>query len=121
MKTLAIILLFATAVYSSSDKPTDFEGVWHSPEMNNMKIRVYQSSDKLWYGKIVESDKKDDVGKLMLRKMSYNEHDNSLNGKAQKPDNFFVANVKLHLKSKDELKLTVSKFMMSRSYTLLRD
>ena len=115
------MLLFATTVYSSSDKPTDFEGTWHSPEMDNMKIRVYQSSDKLWYGKIVESDNKDDVGKLMLRKMSYNEGDNSLNGEVQKPDNFFVANVKLHLNSKNELKLTVSKFMMSRSYILVRD
>jgi hypothetical protein len=121
MKTLAVILLFATTIYSTSNKPSDFEGTWHSPEMDNMKITVYQSSDNLWYGKIVESDNKDDVGKLMLRKMSYNERDNSLNGEAQKPDNFFVANVKLHLKSKNELRLTVSKFMMSRSYILGRE
>lgn len=121
MKTSAIVLFFATTLYSTINQPSDFEGTWYSPEMDNMKIRVYQATDHLWYGKIVESNNEDDVGKLMLRKMSYNDPDNSLNGEAQKPDNFFVANVKLQLKSKNELKLSVSKFMMSRSYILVRD
>lgn len=121
MKILAIVLLLASQSYSTSNKPLGFEGIWHSPEMDNMKIKIYQASDDLWYGKIVESDTRGDIGKLMLSKMSYNDLDKSLNGEAQRPDSFFSVHVKLQLKSDDKLKLTVSKFMMGRSYMLVRE
>jgi len=88
--------------------------------MDNTSIKIYQSEDGYWYGEIIDSDKKENIGYLMLRYLSYSEKHNKLTGEIQKPDKKFKANATLALTSSNELRITAKKFLMSRSFNLKR-
>ena len=97
---------------------SDFKGKWHSEQMDNMVIYIYKAKDGYWYGKIVGSDKKSNIGKLMLKKLSPNKEQNKLTGKVRKPETGFEANVTLELKQSNQLKMTTHILLMSRTFDL---
>lgn len=58
-------------------------GNWFASEMENATIEVYQNENGKIHGRISDCDKKEWVGKTILKKVSYNEskkrHDNQGN------------------------------------------
>lgn len=104
------LLVLTTILFSYNMHPkaeiSNFKGKWHSAEMDNIVVYVYKAKDGYWYGKIVESDDKSDIGKLMLKKLSPSKEQNQLKGKVRKPDTGFEANATLELDRQNRLKLT---------------
>lgn len=121
---MKIFILVLTAILFSNNAHletniSDFKGKWHSTEMD-MVVYIYKAKDGYWYGKVVESGNKSNIGKLMLKKLSPNKEQNQLKGKVKKPETGFEANATLELDGKNQLKLTTSILFMSRTFDLTR-
>jgi hypothetical protein len=122
MKNILLItyLIFTSFYTQSTVNVQKIEGNWFIKEENNMTVKIYKAIDGFYYGKILSCDKKEYIGKLLMRKLKFNETSKSYEGTMKEPNNSIVAKAKLILVGDNQLKITASKFFISLDFLMKR-
>jgi hypothetical protein len=111
---ITISILFFTIVSFSQNSANDFKGNWFSSETDNTTITIFSATDGFWYGKIIKSDKKENIGHLLLTKMKFNKEKNTLVGELKRPNNSMTVNATLSLDGDTKLKVVVKKLLITK-------
>ena len=112
---LTIGILFFTALSFSQNSANDFQGNWLTSEMENTTINIFLAKDGFWYGKIIKSDTKENIGKMLLNKMKFDKMKNVLEGKLIRPNNGMVVNATISLDGDKKLKMVGKKLFITKT------
>ncbi|MEL6535913.1 MAG: hypothetical protein AAFQ98_10900 [Bacteroidota bacterium] len=116
-------LLFITLWGAYSHSPTQaqrFAGQWYIEEIDQTTLKIYQASDGFWYGKIIDSAEEDNIGDLLLEKLSYQEEEGTLEGNIIQQFSGITATAILELRAPGTLEMTISKFFMTKTVLMER-
>ncbi|MEO1450099.1 MAG: hypothetical protein AAFV07_11260 [Bacteroidota bacterium] len=91
-------------------------GIWEAPDLENSTIQVYQATDGFFYGKIIESDREDWIGEIILKETAYDPANQAWRGEIYSLRRFFTVDAVLTLESTNKLKLVGTKFFMSKTF-----
>ncbi|MEM9930979.1 MAG: hypothetical protein AAF840_14250, partial [Bacteroidota bacterium] len=91
-------------------------GIWKASEMENSTIQVYQADDGLIYGKIIDSDKKEWIGEVILKKVVYDTSEQKWKGEIKSLQRNMTINATLSLQPDGQLKLVGKKYFMSKTF-----
>lgn len=117
--SLLICIALAVLLFSSAFAPTtqaSIVGIWEAPDLENSTIQVYQDTDGLFYGKIIESDRQDWIGEVILKETTYDADEKAWKGEIYSLRRFFTVDAVLTLESTDKLKLVGSRFFLSKTF-----
>ncbi|MBN2664508.1 MAG: hypothetical protein JXR68_12730 [Bacteroidales bacterium] len=117
MKTLfiqIILLIFSFSVYSQSIK---IDGNYRL-DGGNGELKIYLQNSK-YYGKIIKNDKGENVknGHILLNDFIYNSKKNIYTGTVNSPKGV-TANGELEVIDNKTIKLTVQRFLTTKSFIL---
>ncbi|WP_445908722.1 hypothetical protein [Yeosuana sp.] len=112
---ITISLLLFTIVSFSQSSANDFKGDWFTSEMDNMTITIFLATDGFWYGKIIKSDEKENIGHLLLYKMKFDQEKNTLVGVLKRPDNGMKVNATVSLDGAKKLKVVGKKLLITKT------
>lgn len=112
---LTISILFFTILSFSQNNVNDFKGNWFTSEMNNTTISIFLLTDGFWYGKIIKSDTKENIGKLLLNKMKFDKTKNVLEGQLNSPSNGMTVNATVSLDGDKKLKVVGKKLLITKT------
>lgn len=91
-------------------------GQWLSPHMKNATIRIYQSNDGFIYGKIIDCDRKEWIGEIVLNKIQYDDSNDEWTGEIFSLERNMSINVRIFLTDDGKLKLVGSKLLFTKTY-----
>ncbi|WP_297332968.1 hypothetical protein [Flavobacterium sp.] len=115
-----LILIFINCALFAQSSANAFKADWYASEMDNTTITIFQSSDGLWYGKIINSTNKENIGKYLLEKMRYNPSDKSLEGQLKNPENKMVVKATLTLEGNNKLKIVGKKLLFTKTVYFIK-
>jgi len=101
-------------LYAQSDS-NNILGNWTALE-ENRQISIYLGRDNRYYGKIINDDSDNSKnGKIILRKLDYDESDKCFKGEIAPPEEDIEINVKVYLVGTDTLKIVAKKFVFTKT------
>lgn len=112
---LTISILLFSILSFPQDSANDFQGNWFTKEWENTTINIFLAKDGFWYGKIIKSDTKENIGKLLLNKLKFNKTKNALVGKLKRPNNRMMVNATLTLQAEDKLTIVGRKLLITKT------
>ena len=110
-------LLFTTIpflVFTTNDP--SILGTWKAADLENSIIEVYEDKDGFLYGKIIESDKKEWINEVILKKVKYAPKDKVWMGEIYSLKRKMTVKVTISLESNKKLKLIGKKFFMTKTF-----
>jgi len=117
---LIIILLIAKAglsfVNETDSSQSSILGTWKAAELENSTIEVYEGKDGYIYGKIIESDQKDWIDEVILKKVKYDATKKTWEGIVYSLRMYFNVDVVMSLESEKKLKIVGTKWYMSKTF-----
>lgn len=112
-----MIILFALqAVVFNPNDADQITGDWFSPDMRNSTIQIFRDKDNLYYGKIIDSDKKKWINQTVLKQLSYNSTKASWEGTLYSLEREISINVTINMAASDQLKLVGKKFLITKTF-----
>ncbi len=110
---IAFLLLFFDSSLFGQDA---LIGNWFAEDFENSTIQIYKGEDTHYYAKIIDSDKKEFIDQIVLRKMIYNADKNQWKGIVYSPNRKKEINGTLSLESTGELKLIGEKYFIRKTF-----
>jgi hypothetical protein len=97
-------------------------GKWKGKDDKEMNIEFYNEADKTVYGKAISNSKngKIKMSNIIFRKLVYNAKCNCLKGTMHPSDANINADAKITFISNTEIKISISKFLMSKTLYLIK-
>ncbi len=117
---ILITTLIITISMAFNIAKQDIIGNWKATEMENSTINVYKADDGHIYGKIIESNRKDWVGELILKKVKYYSDDKVWKGEVYSLERKMSIDVTLNLENQNKLKIVGKKFLMTKTFYWIR-
>ena len=112
-KTVFVLLVSISAF---GQKAKEIEGVWKSDDKKKIEIQIYLASDGYYYGKITQDqDNKDNIGKIILKELKYDNKNNSFNGIMLPPDKDMEANAFITFQNTKKIKVVAKKLFLSKT------
>ena len=99
-----------------SPQQESIQGKWFSSDLNNSTIEIYEAEDGFLYGKIVESDEKDWIGEIVLKKLSFDSEDQNWQGEVYSLVRKMSIDVEVSRMEGRKLKLVGSKFLFTKTF-----
>lgn len=99
-----------------SPQQESIQGKWFSSDLNNSTIEIYEAEDGFLYGKIVESDEKDWIGEIVLKKLSFDGEDQNWQGEVYSLVRKMSIDVEVSRMEGRKLKLVGSKFLFTKTF-----
>lgn len=116
--TCATVLL-ALAAFSQS--ASSIVGQWKDTEQPDRQMEFYLDKDGLYYAKAVNDKSKESInGKVLVKKLKYDEAIKTFKGLMSPPDAKLELNVTISFIGQDELKIVAKKFVMTKTLHLSR-
>ena len=112
-----LLLVIPFSLFAQGD---EIIGKWKFPG-NSREIEIYLENNK-YYGKIIKTsgkNKNEKIGHIMLKDFIYNHTDMKYTGKINSPSGM-TASGELLLLNENELKISVRKFFIHKTYILTR-
>ncbi|MBV6647223.1 MAG: DUF2147 domain-containing protein [Cyclobacteriaceae bacterium] len=108
----------ALMLFTSINHPEapDIKGLWFCAEMRNSKILIYEITNGSLEAKITESDDPDYLGKIFVRKCHYVHEEKLWVSEITNLNNGIKVEAKLSLQEVNTLKVTGTKFFISKTY-----
>lgn len=117
-KTLLVMILSISAY---AQKTKDIEGNWKSEDKKKIEIQIYQASDGFCYGKIThDGDDKNNIGKIILKALKYDNKNNSFNGIMLPPDKDIEANATITFENNKKIKVIAKKLLLSKTIYFIK-
>ena len=91
-------------------------GIWKATDLNNSTIELYETEAGLLHGKIIDSDEKAWIGKVILTEGKYDSKNNQWQGNLYSLKRKMTIPATLSLTSKNKLKLVGKKFLMTKTF-----
>lgn len=111
-----IIAIITFGLISSFSMADPIIGKWSAPDMENSIIQVYKDKDGFIYGKIIDCDKKEWIGKIVLRKVTYDRKNNQWKGEVYSLLRNTSIDVTLNLESRKKLRLVGKKLFFTKTF-----
>ena len=112
-KTVFVLLVSISAF---GQKAKEIEGVWKSDDKKKIEIQIYLASDGYYYGKIIQDqDNKNNVGKIILKELKYDNKNNSFSGIMLPPDKDIEANATITFENNKKIKVVAKKLLLSKT------
>ena len=112
-KTVFVLLVSISAF---GQKAKEIEGVWKSDDKKKIEIQIYLASDGYYYGKITQDqDNKDNIGKIILKELKYDNKNNSFNGIMLPPEKDMEANAFITFQNTKKIKVVAKKLFLSKT------
>jgi len=112
--TITTLVITISMAFTTLEK--DIIGNWKAVEMENSTIKVYKAKDGNIYGKIIESNRKDWIGEIILKKVKYIADDKEWKGELYSLQRKMSVDVTITLLSQNKLKLVGKKFFMTKTF-----
>jgi uncharacterized protein (DUF2147 family) len=109
--SIVAFLLFSVVGFSQTENK--IIDTWQAEEDASKKMEIYLAKDGLFYSK-------DSTGKLILKKLKYNEKTKSYSGQITPPEKDMTLNVTISFESDNKLKMLAKKFIMSKTLYLIK-
>ena len=109
----SILILFLTAFTLNEGA---ILGNWKAPDLENSTIKVYKSSNGYFYGKIIDSDKKEWINEIILKKAKFDPKTKSWKGQIYSLARDITIDVTLSLESTQKLKLVGKKYFFTKTF-----
>jgi hypothetical protein len=115
------VLLLSLSLNAFSQSQKDVIGEWQSTESDLFQVEIFLAKNGNYYGKVIKDVKSpSNIGKLVLNNFSYQSSDNTYTGFLIPPGSDISANAIIAFESKDKLKITMRKFIFTKTLTLVR-
>ena len=116
----AIILLISTVFIlifmSFTSAEIDITGTWKAQEMENSAIKIYKVKDGYFYGEIIDSDKKEWINEIILKKVKHYPNEKVWKGEIYNIERDATMAVTIDLLSENKLKLVGKKSFMTKTF-----
>ena len=109
--TIAVLSVFAFTA-----KENDIVGNWIATELENSTIKIYKAKNGYFYGKVIASDKKDWIGKLVIQEVEYKSKKNEWVGQVHSLKRKMKIDAVITLEAPTKLKLVGTKFFMTKTF-----
>ena len=91
-------------------------GVWKATDLNNSIIELYKGKDGLLFGKIIDSDEKAWIDKVIFTNGKYDSKEDHWQGNLYSLKRKVTIGATLSLASKNKLKVVGKKFFMTKTF-----
>ena len=120
MKAITILMLIFFLNSSFVQKENNsFEGNWIAKDLANSTIEVVKIGKEHWKGKIIASDDKTIIGKIVFDNVKSDGKGNWI-GKLTNPIKEIDVNATFHLDNENTLKLLGKKFFFTKTFYWIR-
>lgn len=120
MKILLITLLTITFNLQLDQKNENtLEGVWFAKELQNSSIEITKNNKNIWVGKIIESDNKSIINKIIFNNLK-SDNEGKWIGKLTNPIKEIEVDAKLNLVNPNKLKIVGKKFFFTKTFYWFR-
>lgn len=97
--------------YLLGQLPSTLIGKWRGEDKPNNHTEFFIAKDGLYYGKLIfEGAEKKNLGKVLMKKLSYNSITKEFKGTMSPPDGEMELNVILSFVGNDKLKVVVKNY-----------
>lgn len=115
--TILIIIAF-NLQFDQKNKNT-LEGVWFVKELENSIIEIVKNNKNIWIGKIIASDDKKIIGRIVFDNIKSDNNGNWV-GKLNDPKKEIEVDAKFNLENPNKLKLVGKKFFFTKTFYWFR-
>ena len=111
---LLLSLLFSAVTYSQNAEK--IMGIWKATDLENANIKLYKAKNGKFYGKVIDSEQKELIDKLVVTGLVYHEEDNVWKGEIHSLKRGITVDAEFSLEDDDTLKLVGTKFFMTKTF-----
>jgi uncharacterized protein (DUF2147 family) len=112
--TISIFLWISNPLFAQNNE-NDITGNWYCEEIDKTTMKIFKSSDGLWYSTILASDDKKDVGKNALKKLAYNPTEKLYKGDLYVSSQNFNLSAVVSLQPDGRLKVVGRRLIISKT------
>jgi hypothetical protein len=96
-------------------------GKWKNEADQNKQAEFFLAKDNLYYGKLIaENGKTENIGRLIMKKLQYDEQKRIFTGTLSPPDIAFDLNATVSFVNDNKLKVEATKFFMTKTVYFIR-
>ena len=123
--TVLLFLLLCLLPLSAAAEPVaeeQIQGAWRDADRNSL-IEFSKDDAGKWVGKIIQTVRKEEIGKNVFRKLLYDAKTGAFTGLMIKPDDDddVTMDVTVTVVSKTSMKAVVKKFIFSKTISLTKE
>lgn len=120
MKILVtILIIIAFNLQFDQKNENTLEGVWFAKELENSIIEITKNNKNIWAGKIIASDDKKIIGRIVFDNIKSDNNGNWV-GKLTDPKKEIEVDAKFNLENPNKLKLVGKKFFFTKTFYWVR-
>ena len=120
MKTTIVFLMMLAFNFQFDQKDENtIEGVWFAKELENSTIEITKNNKNIWIGKIIESDNKSIINKIIFNNLK-SDNEAKWIGKLTNPIKEIEVDAKLNLVNPNKLKIVGKKFFFTKTFYWFR-
>ena len=115
------VFLFFITFSAFAQNPNDITGKWKTEDHIKMQAEIYLGTDGLYYGKIIQDqDNPKTIGKIILKKLKYDNKSATYKGLMSPPDKDAELNATLSLENENKIKIVARKLILSKTIYFTR-
>ena len=113
---ICLSLALFTINLNAQNLENQIAGVWNTEDGDDSKIEMYKSQDGTWVGKIISTNVRRSIGKLLFVEGVYNSEENVIEGTIIIPDKEWRISTTLSIENTGVLTVLGQKFLLSKTF-----